>query len=346
MPGFSEVSRGRQPPSIEASASFGSSAKLLEATYIQSAARTGPRSAAPPTTPGSALRGKTPQQWGASRQKVSMNSVQAEVQQRLRGAGAPPPKPTSSRSVSFNQSMPEDQEAVMQPAEEGGEYAEAEALLASVAKRLDGLNAPAAAPAALDDSLLMSPTRAPGLAGELARAQALLADATAEQSRLEAELAYERSRVGGAASEAQAELEKERARYRREVDFVRAGVDAAAAQRDAAAAKRKDVHERAVRRAVREAEERTSASAEAAAVQAEEAHYRALDEQAGRYEMQLESLSSQLVGLASEVQRLQGAGLWPGGPEAEEEPEMEELDAKGAHQLLAAAIASVERAAS
>ena len=78
-----------------------------------------------------------------------------------------------------------------------------------------------------------TPTRAPGLAGELARAQALLRDAAEEQRRLEAAL--------GAARDAAAVLPQRegdlmrRARHRRELHFVQSGIDAASAREAAAA---------------------------------------------------------------------------------------------------------------
>jgi hypothetical protein len=161
--------------------------------------------------------------------------------------------------------------------------------------------------------LLPSPTRAPGLAGELARARALLLDAHEEQMRLEVELAAERVAAEEEAARAAATLELERLRYRREVEFVRAGVDTASAQRSAAAAKQAEAHERAVRRAERQAEARTSAAAAEAALVAEEAHTAALSQQQERYENQLTLLTEQLVALAGQARRLQRTGALPGG---------------------------------
>jgi chemotaxis protein histidine kinase CheA len=412
MVGFSEVQHGKRPPSIQAAAAsnYGSSAKMLEAAYIQSAARTRPRSAAPPMTPGSALRSaKTPSDWGAKRQTFSIDSVQQEVQQRLRGAGGPTPPQRGRRvggaalAASSSDFGPQDGEPENPDVQ----------LIGPVSATGDADDADDA------DGVAASPTRAPGLAGELARAQALLADATAEQSRLEAELAHERESAQEAAEQAQSELDAERERYRREVDFVRAGVDAAAAERERAAAKRKEAHEKALKRAVREAEERTNAAADQAAQEAAEAHQAILDDVQFQHEQQLADLRcapgctrlvgswliaatrsrrtslrlgacglrrrhglhavaasrclpdgrrsrttvlsapadrrhrvlrtarcarrSQFVSLAFEVRRLQGDGVWPGGPDAGEVPqEGEEMDEVQAHQVLASAIASVE----
>ena len=162
-------------------------------------------------------------------------------------------------------------------------------------------------------------------------------------------MAFERERADNASAGVEEELAKERARYRREVEFVRAGVDAAAAQRDAAAKKRQEAHDKALKRAVREAEARANAEASASFAAAEEASVAATSEMAGRYEKQIEALTLQMTGLAEEVRRLQAAGVWPGGPsaggEGGDEDDEEELDAASAHKLLAAAIASVESAA-
>lgn len=355
MPGFGATAKGRLPPSIEAPPNFGSSAKLLEQAYIASAARTRPRSAALPMTPGSALR-SSGSEWGAQRQSIPLKSVQAEVQERLRGAGGPPPKPT--RMVSFDRQETLASQAVEEAAASTfssgdgdlGGADDADALLDSVYEREAGATGDEDDGYGEESASPTTPSRAPGVEGQLARARALLADATAEQARLQEELAYERARADNATADVQAELQKERSRYRREVDFVRAGVDAAAAQRDAAAAKRKEANERALKRAVREAEERASAEASASFAAAQEATDAATAEMAARYEKQMEALTLMLTGLASEVRRLQTAGAWPGGPDAgggggEDEEEEEPLDAAGAHQLLAAAIAEAERAA-
>ena len=83
-----------------------------------------------------------------------------------------------------------------------------------------------------------TPSRKKGLAGQLARARALLADSIAEKARLEDELVYERGQTEGAVAAAtadlQQELDEERTRYRREIEFVRAGVNAAEGAREAA----------------------------------------------------------------------------------------------------------------
>ena len=105
--GFAEAHQGRLPPSIAAPADFGSSAKLLEAAYLQSAARTGrpPKNTMPPATPGSALRSaKTPREWGAQRQKISVKSVQGDLEERLSADASA--RRLSSR-VSFRQSEDE-----------------------------------------------------------------------------------------------------------------------------------------------------------------------------------------------------------------------------------------------
>ena len=328
---------------------YGSSAKLLEQAYLQSAQRTRPRTAGPPTTPGSALRSSGRGEFGAQRGSFPMKSVQAEVQERLRGAGAPPPKPTRMASFDKQESAAahsvEEAAAATTFSGADGELGEADALLESV---YEGDGAPPTGDGG-DDEEMMSPTRQPGLAGELHRARALLADATAEQARLQEEVAFERERADNASAGVEEELAKERARYRREVEFVRAGVDAAAAQRDAAAKKRQEAHDKALKRAVREAEARANAEASASFAAAEEASVAATSEMAGRYEKQIEALTLQMTGLAEEVRRLQAAGVWPGGPsaggEGGDEDDEEELDAASAHKLLAAAIASVESAA-
>lgn len=288
MPGFSAVARSRAPPSIQAgSSSFTSSARLLEEAYIQSAARTRPRTEAPPATPGSALRcAKTPNtSWGSKRQTFAMDGI-VETAQQIRSS-------SRGRSIRSRQGDSAAARAVQQAAGAtfssiGGEFGTADAHYEVSA----GQPAMGDAGVSFDDegTMLSSPTRQPGLAGQLARAQALLADATAEQSRLEAELAYERENAEAAQQQAQAELEAERVRYRREVEFVRAGVDAAAEQRDKAAAKRKEAHEKALKRAVREAEERAAAEAEQAAMQTDEAHNAQLEDMQRRYEEQLDTL--------------------------------------------------------
>ena len=188
---------------------------------------------------------------------------------------------------------------------------EADVLLASLGgDAIDGSSPAATAPYA-EDLPPPTPTRAPGLAGELARAQALLRDAVEEQRRLEAALGAARDAAADAAAEGEARLDAERARHRRELHFVQSGIDAASAQREAAAAKRREGHERALKRAVREAEARVSAEAAAAAADAEEAHRAELDAQAMRYERQMGMQAAPVVELASRVRRLQTTGAWP-----------------------------------
>ena len=317
------------PPALHTQASFSgdtnfsSSAKLLEATYNASARRRD-RLGAACATPSSA---KTPHtDWGAQRQKLpppgALRSAHAQRQISW-GDGAGTASATGEPSDAAAA-------AYAEPPEVGGELVDESASTESA----DALLAPP------------TPTRAPGLAGQLARAQALLSDASAEQMRLEAELAVERQMAAEAAASAAAALEDERARYRREVEFVRAGVDAASAQREAAASKRRDAQDRALRRAVREAEERTSAIAEAAAVETEQAHNAELAEQQTRYERQLGALETQLVTLAHTVLRMQGTGTWPGEPSAHafSEEDDDHLDSAAAYQLLIDALESLEAA--
>ena len=86
---------------------------------------------------------------------------------------------------------------------------------------------------------------------------------------------------------------------------------------------------------------------ESAAAQAEEAHHAALSEQAARYEKQMEARQAQLIGLATEVQRIQSLGAWPGAPDGAADDADEDapaLDAPTAHKILATAIASVDAA--
>lgn len=192
---------------------------------------------------------------------------------------------------------------------------------------------------------LMSATRAPGLAGQLARAQALLRDCAADKRRLEAELCAAQELAASAEAAAVAGLEAERQRYRREVEFVRAGVDAAAAQRDAAASRRKESHERALRRAVREAEERERALAREAAEERETAHRRALDDQASHFEHQRAIYQQHVVDLALEVRDLQCGGMWPDGATLDAKCVSDvQIDGETAYRVLCDAVATAAHA--
>jgi len=224
-----------------------------------------------------------------------------------------------------------------------------------------GLPAPSAAlagAAALSSSSLPLPTAPPLTRGgssstvllnaQLASMHAKLSESEAARRRLEAELAAHRESASTVADAHAAALEQERQRYRREVEFVRAGADAAAAQRDAAMAKRKESHERALRRAVHQAEERGVAAAAHAAAERELAHASALREQATRYDEQLTATRGQLIDLAMKVRALCREGQWPGARIAVERIADQAnaagaLNADMAYQILCAAIVCASR---
>ena len=73
--------KGPAPPSITAAPSFDSSAKLLEETLQQSAARVRPRNVLTPGTPGSALMSSGA--WGAKRQNFNAAALQRDMKARL-----------------------------------------------------------------------------------------------------------------------------------------------------------------------------------------------------------------------------------------------------------------------
>ena len=360
--------KGPAPPSITAAPSFDSSAKLLEETLQQSAARVRPRNVLTPGTPGSALMSSGA--WGAKRQNFNAAALQRDMKARL---GTVEKQPVQLQRQGTIEPVPDEEEEAADDEEETvvDEEAAAAAAAAAIEAEVDAQLAEAsqmmeAAAASGDEGEAAemeeedggegppTPSRKKGLAGQLARARALLADSIAEKARLEDELVYERGQTEGAVAAAtadlQQELDEERTRYRREIEFVRAGVNAAEGAREAANVKRKEAHEKAMKRAVRDAESRAGAEAEVAAKKLEETYTMTLAGVEARYEAQIANLKQQMISLAVEVRRIQGEGKWPGGPDPPEEDEDEEeeappLDVGQAHKLLAGAIANVEQAA-
>jgi len=189
----------------------------------------------------------------------------------------------------------------------------------------------------------------PSTAARLREVEELLAASEAAKRRLEADLAAAKEKAEAAEERHLAQIDQERQTYRREVEFVKQGVDAAAAQRELQMQKRKESHERALKRAVDKAEERERAAASAAAAELQAAHEQAMREQAERYETHLEGLRAQWAGLASDARSLCREGRWPGGAAASDAVEQaaagapdaeEHLDAEGAYRILCAALAA------
>jgi hypothetical protein len=188
----------------------------------------------------------------------------------------------------------------------------------------------------------------PSLAAQLFRTQALLSQSMVEQRRLHAELHAAHEAAAAAQATAAASIEQERERYRREADFLRKGVQAAAAQREATFERRQQSHERALRRAVRETEERVvermAAATTVAASDREAVHASALSTQAERHEAELSRVSGLLISLAHEVGELERQGVWPaGGPEPQGMPMPATMDAYAAYDVLRSALARLKR---
>ena len=322
--GFSAVARG-VPNSLHISlpspSNVGTPAKTNARNYLSSASA---------RTPQTSWMDQQ-QRWG------SLREVEREIEERLRSSAHTARLYGTQLRASFHNSMPSP--SMPSP---------------PVSVTIDDATAASAAPSVLSGS--GSPSSPPvlshasspamrtpqGVTSELARMQALLDDSTAEKRRLEADLAAARQALTDTQQSAATSIDQERQRYRREVEFVRSGVEAAAAQRDAAVAKRKESHERALRRAVAEAEERERAANATAIREREEAHQEAMRAQAARHELELGSLRGQLVSLATEVRALQRGGLWPGHSETASTDSFVQLplvDADNAFRELSRAIA-------
>lgn len=400
---FGERRGGAKPDPISTPSDLGSAAKLLERTYLHNVnsvkRRPGSaRSTATPTNIGDTSS------WGAERQKIKVTSLRREVDERMRSCACGSSSHAAAAAVASTShatyaggaaSSSKDGSSTAGAADaaevgaDGGNpagvvdgdassSANVDAIIASAlaeveagghgASEAEGKSAgqstdltPASSVAVLITS---SPTRAPGVAGQLARAQALLSDAIREQERLDAELAEERAASEESAARHKASLREERAKHQRELAFVRSGVDATSAQRQAAAARRDEAAQKALKRAVREAEARISAQAEQAALQAARAHEQELKQMEERYERQIRGLTEKLVSLALESRRLASAGVLPGAPanssappppalpegqadleDEEAEQDGEEMDADRAYAALSAVFEQAKRAA-